>query len=125
MRTEVRTPASSPGQHETHYSPGAPAYRFTRAQVGRVLRDAQGAAVMFFGKAPADAPKNHFQAVRDTPATPRQYAKHLYEYLRELDQRHPARIFIEMPPDEPQWLAVRDRLLRATRPLSPSDADGT
>jgi hypothetical protein len=26
-------------------------------------------------------------------------------------------IFIEIPPDVPQWAAIRDRLIRATQPL--------
>jgi len=33
----------------------------------------------------------------------------------EIDAMEVAAIFIEMPPDEPQWAAVRDRLRRATR----------
>ena len=45
------------------------------------------------------------------------YARHFYEVLRELDAMSLRAIFIEMPPDEPQWVAVRDRITRATRPL--------
>jgi hypothetical protein len=26
-------------------------------------------------------------------------------------------IYIEMPPDEPKWAAVRDRIRRATKPM--------
>jgi hypothetical protein len=29
----------------------------------------------------------------------------------------PRAIVVVMPPDEPEWLAIRDRLLRATRPI--------
>jgi L-threonylcarbamoyladenylate synthase len=44
------------------------------------------------------------------------YARHLYEVLRGLDAMDLTAIFIELPPDEPQWTAVRDRIIRATKP---------
>jgi hypothetical protein len=31
---------------------------------------------------------------------------------------HPPAIVVVMPPDRPEWLAIRDRLLRATRPIA-------
>ena len=43
-----------------------------------------------------------------------QYARHLYDALRLLDAMDLAAIYVEMPPETPDWLAVRDRLLRAT-----------
>jgi L-threonylcarbamoyladenylate synthase len=46
---------------------------------------------------------------------PEVYARHLYEVLRELDAMDLAAIFIELPPNEPQWTAVRDRIIRATK----------
>jgi hypothetical protein len=36
--------------------------------------------------------------------------------LRELDAMDLAAIFIELPPDQPEWAAVRDRIIRATEP---------
>ena len=47
------------------------------------------------------------------------------EYARTLDVRlrgaptlnRPRVIYVEMPPDTPEWTAVRDRLLCATKPL--------
>ena len=51
------------------------------------------------------------------PREPALYARHLYEVLRELDAMELANLYIEMPPDTPEWAAVRDRLLRATMPL--------
>jgi len=41
------------------------------------------------------------------------YAKILYAVLRELDLLKLNAIYIELPPNKPEWAAVRDRLLRA------------
>jgi L-threonylcarbamoyladenylate synthase len=122
MVTEVTTPASSPGQHETHYSPRAPAYRFTRDQIEIVLRDANDpakapAAILFFGDVPESARRMTFNGLSQTSTSPRTYARQIYGMLRQLDQLNPDRIFVEMPPEEPEWVAVRDRLTRATQPL--------
>jgi L-threonylcarbamoyladenylate synthase len=123
--TEVTTPASSPGQHETHYSPRAPAYRFTRDQLNIVLRKAeQRAAILFFGDVPNAARRTSFIGLKQTSASPRTYARQLYGMLRELDQLNPGRIFVEMPPDDSDWVAVRDRLTRATQPQSRLGLEG-
>ncbi|MET0731828.1 MAG: Sua5 family C-terminal domain-containing protein, partial [Casimicrobiaceae bacterium] len=44
----------------------------------------------------------------------RGYAHDLYANLRTLDAANADTILIETVPDEPEWLAVRDRLTRAT-----------
>ncbi len=41
------------------------------------------------------------------------YAQLLYAVLRELDDMKFDVIYIETPPNKPEWLAVRDRLMRA------------
>jgi hypothetical protein len=51
------------------------------------------------------------------PNDPAEYARHFYAILRELDGMKSAAIYIEMPPDLPEWAAVRDRITRATQPL--------
>ena len=43
------------------------------------------------------------------------YAHDLYANLRSLDAANADAILIEAPPDDSMWLAVRDRLMRATR----------
>jgi len=48
---------------------------------------------------------------------PEVYARNFYAVLRELDGMGLRTIFIEVPPDRPEWAAVRDRILRATTPL--------
>jgi L-threonylcarbamoyladenylate synthase len=41
----------------------------------------------------------------------------MYAVLRELDEMKLHTIYIEIPPDNPEWVAIRDRLCRATVPL--------
>ena len=94
-------PAASPGQHARHYSPTTPAFRFTADQRAMVIGQAEseGAAILPTGSDQAE------------------YARDLYRRLRELDDGGHAAIYIEMPPEVPEWAAVRDRLLRATMPV--------
>jgi L-threonylcarbamoyladenylate synthase len=95
---EVTIAARAPGQHRVHYAPRTPTYRFEPSQRHQLdLTDADVLSV----DADAEA-----------------YARQLYSRLRELDSRGLRAMYVEMPPDTPQWAAVRDRLLRATKPLS-------
>ena len=91
------TAAPSPGQHAKHYAPRTPAFRFLPAQ--RPLINPTRAALL------------------DASLDPAIYAQTLYARLRELDEQNLDAIYIEMPPDRPEWQAVRDRIRRATRPL--------
>jgi L-threonylcarbamoyladenylate synthase len=50
----------------------------------------------------------------DAPAHDAAYAQELYANLRALDALAADEIWIEAPPDGPEWSAVRDRLRRAT-----------
>jgi L-threonylcarbamoyladenylate synthase len=47
------------------------------------------------------------------PTDPSQYAAVLYERLHQADSEHWDWIEIELPPDDPAWAAIRDRLERA------------
>jgi hypothetical protein len=47
---------------------------------------------------------------------PQLAAQHLYATLRDADTRGVTRILVVMPPDDPSWRAIRDRLTRATTP---------
>jgi L-threonylcarbamoyladenylate synthase len=49
------------------------------------------------------------------PTDPRTYANQLYKVLHDLDWAELDRIIVGLPPATDEWLAVRDRLLRAAR----------
>jgi L-threonylcarbamoyladenylate synthase len=98
--------AASPGQHSVHYAPRAEAYRFDTADWPLIdAIESRGAAFLIPGKT--------------MPDDPAKYARILYRELRRLDEQGTQTIYIEMPPDTPEWAAVRDRLNRATKPLPP------
>jgi L-threonylcarbamoyladenylate synthase len=109
-------PAMSPGQHPTHYAPRTPAWRFETSQRGKIQVEIGGAKCGLVVVSPMDTVKK-WEHIVALSCKPEVYARHLYEVLRELDAMDLAAIFIEIPPDEPQWAAVRDRIIRATEPF--------
>jgi hypothetical protein len=52
---------------------------------------------------------------RRMPEHSEEYAAKLYAALHEMDHEGLDWIAVELPPDEPEWAAVRDRLQRAAR----------
>src|SRR5262249_16511530 len=108
-------PSASPGQLAVHYAPRTPAFRFEASQRGQIDVDLGGTKCGLVGLSPMDVVEKGGRIVA-LSRLPEVYARHLYEVLRELDAMGLAAIFIELPPDEPQWTAVRDRIIRATKP---------
>lgn len=94
-----RGPHPSPGMHQRHYSPRTPLY-LTPQTRGR------GAYLYLFQPVEADS-------VLLMPADPGEYAAILYRTLHSLDAQGFDWIAVELPPDWPEWAAVRDRLTRA------------
>jgi L-threonylcarbamoyladenylate synthase len=81
----------SPGMHRRHYSPKTPLILVKPGQ-----------------------PSSGGHGVRlQMPTDPSQYAAVLYERLHEADSENWDWIEIELPPDDPAWAAIRDRLERA------------
>jgi L-threonylcarbamoyladenylate synthase len=111
--TDESTAAASPGQHVRHYSPITPAFRFDRRDRKTILQKFRGGepiVMLIIGQEPAV----HSTAIIEMPDDPQKYARQLYRTLRAQDARKPAAIYIEMPPDQVEWYAVKDRLMRAT-----------
>jgi L-threonylcarbamoyladenylate synthase len=106
---------SSPGQMPVHYAPRTPSYRVaSSAELGRIP-DLANLAVVVIGEHPG---------VLEIPAaqefrlrSPEAASRLLYDVLHRCDALGLRSIIVVMPPDRPEWQAVRDRLLRATRPL--------
>lgn len=131
VTADASMPMVSPGQHPRHYAPRKPAYRFNAAERNRIidrfeaderaafsllLIDASVRGTLFHADEGRHGPGHKYAL----PADPVMYAKKLYETLRLIDETDASAIFIEMPPDQPQWAAVRDRLARATTLLPPN-----
>lgn len=105
--------ARSPGQQETHYAPLTPTFHFETAQRGLITPDKHGLIAL----SPIHVFKKWGKIIA-MPNDPADYARHLYAVLRELDEMGLEAIFAEMPPEEAKWAAVRDRLIRASRPFA-------
>ena len=101
--------AASPGQQARHYAPRTPAVRAGPDEIGAMVAEGRGFILLRsrdeFGKA---------EAIAVMPGDPMGYARDFYSVLRRLDGLSLRKIVIEMPPDEPGWAAVRDRITRAT-----------
>jgi L-threonylcarbamoyladenylate synthase len=122
------TAATSPGQQAVHYAPLTPTYRFDVGEANHVAawcRDhpATPAVILRIGHpAEHDVIGRAASAKHRTvplPNDPEAYAHHMYAALHAADAPGADRIWVEMPPVDEAWSAVRDRLMRATiDPLS-------
>jgi L-threonylcarbamoyladenylate synthase len=117
-------PASAPDRYAprasgtlpTHYAPRTPASLLPpdalRAELAQlVARDEDVAVLARVLARPADFEGVWIAAPRDAAG----YAHDLYAHLRTLDAAGADAILVEAVPEDPAWLAVRDRLSRATR----------
>jgi L-threonylcarbamoyladenylate synthase len=95
----------SPGMHPRHYSPRT---HLLLVFKGQLPHQGRGAYLQL-----QCAPGGQVDAVVLMPATASAYAAQLYRTLHELDARGLDWIAVEVPPDTPEWDAVRDRLTRA------------
>jgi len=93
----------APGQHLKHYSP-----RTRVVLVNRGHLPGQGRGAYLWLSYNAAAAEKHRM-----PEKPEDYAAKLYSDLHDLDQKGFDWIAVELPLDEPEWAAIRDRLMRA------------
>ncbi len=119
---DVMESAASPGMHSRHYAPRTPAFRFERQEWPMVEKwvaaGGGGGRVgllscveSIFLAAPAETIRMPWNAG--------EYAQAMYAALREMDQKKPAVILVLMPEStEGLWVAIADRLRRATEPFS-------
>ena len=101
-------PLPSPGMLARHYAPRTPVELV--AGRGQLIALASRSRVGVVALGSGDGVSGEVIAL---PAEPAGYAARLYAVLHELDALHLDRVLIEEPPATPEWLAVRDRLMRA------------
>ncbi|MBI3468774.1 MAG: threonylcarbamoyl-AMP synthase [Planctomycetes bacterium] len=111
---EISGPLRSPGMQTRHYAPRTPLELTDDDGWPRAVQLAgQGLRVgwLTFVTEPEVPPANLTMVVM--PRDPAAYAARLYAVLHALDASDLDRIVVAMPPSGDEWLAVRDRLLRA------------
>jgi len=105
---------SAPGTLEAHYAPAAPV-RLMNAmslQTALDLLGADAAHIAVYSRVILKTPSAGVIQRRmpdDAAAT----AQQLFAVLREFDAQGARLIWVETPPDTPEWEGVRDRLQRA------------
>jgi L-threonylcarbamoyladenylate synthase len=113
----------APGMLPRHYAPRTPTWLWeteSEAFSAAAAAQSQGrrAGVLRFRQAkpeslPSDLQGGARLAHLALPPDPIEAARQLYDGLHNLDRAGLDELHIALPPDQPQWLAIRDRLLRA------------
>lgn len=112
-QNEASTPRVS-GSLKAHYAPRTPLYLKTAEQI-QALQDTQAVAVVFESTLQTGA--QLFLA----PNIAEHYASQLYAMLRQLDQQGYSAIYLQQPPQTPDWEAVNDRISRAAAAFDSQD----
>ena len=119
--------SASPGRSALHYAPRTPAFRFDterRPGLERWYAAHPHRNITLVTLEDVHTAMEAHDERRDVigtwvllPDKPAAYAHEFYRTLRLWDTRGLEAIWIEMPPDRPEWAAVRDRIARATTPV--------
>jgi L-threonylcarbamoyladenylate synthase len=102
LRGQTAGAHPSPGLHRRHYSPRTP---LVLVEHGRLPSSGRGAYLWI--SAAAEAAR-----VIRMPDHPRDYAAVLYATLHGVDHQNWDWIAVEIPPHDPEWAAIHDRLAR-------------
>ena len=97
-----------PGALKSHYAPRQPVSLMSARQMTE--DNAGGAAILCI----AEGTWPEACLVLRMPPEPDLFARRLYGALREAEASEASRILVELPPDTPDWRAVRDRLQRSS-----------
>ncbi len=105
----------APGMLEIHYAPTTPAqlckYEQLAGELEELLHTGKSIGLLTIGDYPFENSRVKQLSMPDNPV---QYAHELYASLRYLDDMNLDRILVEAVPENKEWLAVNDRLAKAT-----------
>lgn len=103
------------GSLASHYAPRLPLKLVLPDQIESYVRQQAGTAIAVLARRgrPRDSKAALWQVA---PEQPEEYARQLYAALRRLDDSGCRMIVVEEPPLLPDWVAVRDRLVRGATP---------
>ncbi len=117
---DEETPRAGPGMIARHYAPRARVTLVASLALAKAVTELRArlgesaAAVTWspHGFAVATALATHHHLPGDAVG----YAAELYAALHDIDDAECAEVLVELPPAEPEWDGVRDRLERAAHP---------
>lgn len=103
----------TPGNVNSHYAPRTKVKLVPAAELLQEISQQQEFSVISFQTPPVNlSAKIYWQQVS---VDPQEYAHNLYANLRQHDQLQNSLIIIEQPPHGDGWLAINDRLCRASQ----------
>lgn len=115
---ELAEPLRSPGMLARHYAPRVPLECVPegddRVLVEQLCRDARRIGWLALGA--VDSGTTSGALIIEMPSAPEAYAARLYAALHTLEAAQVERIIVTLPPAGDAWLAIRDRLSRASVP---------
>jgi L-threonylcarbamoyladenylate synthase len=117
LRTPEELAQAAPrasGTLESHYAPNAKVRLMDAAQLQAALIVLGNAApsLAIYSRVILQTPSGDVLR-RRMPDDAHETARQLFAVLREFDAQGVGLIWVEMPPDTPEWAGVRDRLKRA------------
>ena len=112
VHAETDAIRASPGLDAKHYAPRARLVIAPRDAMPSAITNAKRAGAIFIGK----MAEMRVAETRELPAAAHGFAARLFAALHELDDVGCDVIVVEAPPETEEWLAVRDRLSRASSP---------
>lgn len=116
-----------PGSHLSHYAPRTPVYVIPADQLATYAHTALNARrqVGVLKRCDTVLERSPSSALLQfcMPATPQLYGRELYTRLREIDRLGLDLLLVESVPVHPDWLAVQDRLERASGKLDTLTAE--
>ena len=111
------------GTLESHYAPHATVQLMAALELQNAIRDVAAAGtaaglVAVWSRSPLQLPAASAGQFKwqHMPESPSDCAHQLFAQLRDFDAQGVARIWVEAPPQTPEWDGVRDRLTRAATP---------
>ena len=110
----VQSLPRAPGSDAMHYAPQTPAICVTATSLLQILEEQQPASVAYLHYSAVEPALAERLITRQLPSQPAAYAQQLYAALRWADTLGLSQLLIEAPPPGEAWLAVQDRLSRAT-----------
>ena len=110
------------GTLESHYAPTAKVQLMSAADLQKAInacaKEPAHPAVAVWSRSPVHVPDTspHQFKCQPMPASVHDCAHQLFAQLRSFDAQGVAHIWVESPPQTPEWDGVRDRLTRAATP---------